>query len=93
MLRDLRVVVESVEGKVHLGMQPGQYFLLRSGRLTIPADSHFCLYALQAVLPLLPAKQRAPARGDWLKEDNHIICPDPAGKVTLRIEEAAQPAG
>jgi uncharacterized repeat protein (TIGR04076 family) len=67
-------------------MQPGDYFILRSGRLYIPADRHFCLYALHAVLPLLPAKQRLLEDGDWLKEDAHVICPDPAGNVIMRIE-------
>ncbi|UCC65673.1 MAG: TIGR04076 family protein [Anaerolineae bacterium] len=85
-LRDLQVVVEEVRGRCTSGMQPGDRFLLRSGRLYIPADRHFCLYALQATLPLLPAKQRPLQDGDWLKEDSHVICPDPAGNVIMRIE-------
>jgi uncharacterized repeat protein (TIGR04076 family) len=85
-LRDLRVIVEEVEGKCTSGMNPGDYFVLRSGRLYIPDDRHFCLYALQAALPLLPAKQRPLEDGDWLKGESHVICPDPAGNVILRIE-------
>jgi uncharacterized repeat protein (TIGR04076 family) len=85
-LRDLRVVVEEVGGKCTSGMVPGDYFVLRSGRLYIPAHRHFCLYALHAGLPLLPAKQRPLADGDWLKEDSRVICPDPAGNVVMRIE-------
>jgi len=85
-LQDLRVVVEEVRGKCTSGLKPGDHFILRGGRLYIPAHHHFCLYALHAVLPLLPAKQRPLAEGDWLQEDNHVICPDPAGNVVLRIE-------
>jgi uncharacterized repeat protein (TIGR04076 family) len=85
-LRSLRVVVEEVRGKCTSGMQPGDLFELHSGRLYIPADRHFCLYALAAALPMLPAKQRALADGDWLKDAQHVICPDPAGNVVLRIE-------
>jgi uncharacterized repeat protein (TIGR04076 family) len=85
-LRDLRVVVQEVRGKCTSGMQPGDHFCLRSGRLYIPPDRHFCLYALHAVLPLLPAKQRPLEDGDWLKADSHVICPDPAGNVIMRIE-------
>jgi len=85
-LLNLRVVVEEVRGKCTSGMRPGDYFILSSGRLYIPADRHFCLYALHATLPLLPAKQRPLADGDWLKKDNHVICPDPAGNVIMRIE-------
>ncbi|MBN1583061.1 MAG: TIGR04076 family protein [Anaerolineae bacterium] len=85
-LHNLRVVVEQVRGKCTSGMRPGDYFVLHSGRLMIPPNRHFCLYALQAVVPLLPAKQRPLMDGDWLKEDNHVICPDPAGNVIMRIE-------
>ncbi len=85
-LQDLQVVVEEVRGKCTSGMRPGDYFILRSGRLYIPADRHFCLYALHAALPLLPAKQRAWAEGDWLTHDSHLICPDPAGNVIMRID-------
>lgn len=85
-LRSLRVVVEEVRGKCTSGMRPGDSFVLHSGRLYIPADRHFCLYALQAVLPMLPAKQRALADGDWIKGADHVICPDPAGNVIMRIE-------
>jgi uncharacterized repeat protein (TIGR04076 family) len=88
-LRELRVVVEEVRGKCTSGMRPGDCFTLRSGRLYIPAGRHFCLYALQAAIPLLPAKQRPLEDGDWLKEDSHVICPDPAGNVILRIEQAS----
>ena len=47
------MVVQEVRGKCTSGMQPGDFFVLHSGRLYIPADRHFCLYALQAVLPPL----------------------------------------
>ncbi len=85
-LKNLRVEVESVNGKCTSGMQPGDHFMLRSGRLYIPPGRHFCLYALQATLPLLPAKQRALQEGDWMKEDCRVLCPDPAGNVILRID-------
>jgi uncharacterized repeat protein (TIGR04076 family) len=85
-LRNLRVMVEEIKGKCTSGMKPGDCFLLHSGRLYIPASGHFCLYALHATLPLLPAKQRPLENGDWLKEDSHVICPDPAGNVVMRIE-------
>jgi uncharacterized repeat protein (TIGR04076 family) len=94
LLRNLRVVVEEVRGRCTSGMRPGDYFLLRSGRITIPAGRHFCLYALQAALPLLPAKQRPLHEGDWLRGESHVVCPDPAGNVIMRIEQYpwAQPA-
>jgi uncharacterized repeat protein (TIGR04076 family) len=86
-LKELRVVVEEVGGRCTSAMRPGDYFLLRNGRLSIPAGRHFCLYALHAALPLLPAKQRPLVDGDWMKGECHVICPDPAGNVVMRIEE------
>jgi uncharacterized repeat protein (TIGR04076 family) len=67
-------------------MKPGDCFVLRGGRLYIPHGQPFCLYALHAALPLLPAKQRSSHAGDWLAEDDRVICPDPAGNVVMRIE-------
>ena len=54
--------------------------------MRIPAGRHFCLYALAAVLPLLPAKQRALAAGDWLEQDSLVACPDPEERLIMRIE-------
>ncbi len=85
-LKNLKIEVESVKGKCTSGMKPGDEFTLRSGRLYIPSGCHFCLYALQAVLPLLPAKQRLLQNGDWMKDDSRVLCPDPAGNVILRID-------
>ncbi len=86
LFHDLRIAVESVGGHCTSRMKTGDYFVLRSGRIYIPAGRHFCLYALQAVLPLLPAKQRILQDGDWLKDESRVLCPDPAGNVILRIQ-------
>ena len=85
-VRSLQVVVEEVKGKCTSCMKPGDYFRLQSGRLYIPPDGHFCLYALHGTLPFLPARQRPMRDGDWMKEEDRVICPDPAGNVILRIE-------
>jgi uncharacterized repeat protein (TIGR04076 family) len=90
-LRSLRVVVDEVKGKCTSGMKPGDCFTLHSCRLYIPPDGHFCLYALQAVLPQLPARQRPLPDGDWMAEDFRVICPDPAGNVIMRIEDFPSP--
>jgi uncharacterized repeat protein (TIGR04076 family) len=87
-LWNLRVVVEEVKGNCPSGMRPGDYFTLREGRLYIPAERHFCLYALQATLPFLAAKQRPLPEDDWLNRANFIICPDPKGNVLMRVDRA-----
>jgi uncharacterized repeat protein (TIGR04076 family) len=58
-LYDLRVVVDRIEGRSVCGLQVGDWFeLTQSSRLRTCPGRFFCAYALAAVLPLLPAKQR-----------------------------------
>ncbi len=86
-LFDLRVVVDRVEGRPVCGLRPGDSFTVRrSSRLEIPAGRHFCIYAIAAVLPLLPAKQRALPAGDWLEQESLVACPDPDERLVMRIE-------
>lgn len=87
-LRDLRIIVDEVKGKCTSGMAPGDWFDLCEGRLYIPPNKHFCLYAMQSVIPFLAAKQRPMEDGDWLERDSCMICPDPAGNVVMRIERS-----
>jgi uncharacterized repeat protein (TIGR04076 family) len=90
-LYDLRVTVERIEGRSVCGLQVGDYFeVTESSRVRIPAGKHFCLYALSAVLPLLPAKQRALPSEDWLERDSLVACPDPDERVVLRIERIGE---
>jgi uncharacterized repeat protein (TIGR04076 family) len=86
-LYDLRITVERIEGRSVCGLQVGDYFeLTDSCRLRMPADKHFCIYALAAVLPLLAAKQRALSANDWLETDSFVACPDPEERLIMRID-------
>jgi uncharacterized repeat protein (TIGR04076 family) len=86
-LFDLRVVVDRIEGRSVCGMKVGDYFeVTNSAELRIPAGKHFCMYAIQSVMPLLPAKQRQMPDGDWLEKDSFAVCPDPDERVVMRIE-------
>jgi uncharacterized repeat protein (TIGR04076 family) len=85
-LYDLRITVESIEGRSVCGLAVGDYFeLTDSSRLRIPAGRHFCVYALAAVLPLLAAKQRQLPDADWLEKDSLVACPDPEERLVMRI--------
>ncbi len=85
-IRPLRIVVDEVRGTCTSGHKPGDAFFLDGCRLTIPRGGHFCLYAVQAVLPFVAAKARRLEAGDWLADEFRFICPDPAGNVILRVE-------
>jgi len=85
-LYDLRVTVESIEGRSVCGLAVGDWFeLVNSSELRLPDGRHFCIFALQSVLPLLPAKQRQLPEGDWLERDSLVCCPDPDERVIMRI--------
>ena len=85
-LADLRVTVDRIEGRSVCGLAPGDFFeVTRSSELRIPDGKHFCIYALAAVIPLLPAKQRALASSDWLARDHEVACPDPEERCVMRI--------
>ncbi len=65
-LANLRVTVESIEGRSVCGLAVGDWFdVIESSRIRIPEGRHFCLYALAAVIPLLPARMRALDPNDW----------------------------
>ena len=90
-LYDLRVTVERIEGRSVCGLEVGDYFeVTESSRVRIPEGRHFCLYALSAVLPLLPAKQRRLPDSDWLEQDSLVSCPDPDERVVMRIERIGE---
>jgi len=90
-LYDLRVTVERIEGRSVCGLEVGDWFeLTESSRVRIPEGKHFCLYALQAVLPLLPAKQRQLPADDWLELDSLVCCPDPEERLVMRIERIGE---
>jgi len=89
-LYDLKVVVEKIEGNCTCSMKAGDHFFLKSGKLSLPAGADFCLYALQAAIPLLPAKQRPNHPADWMETDARVVCPDPACRLIMRIDRIGE---
>ena len=79
------------DGRSVCGLAVGDWFeVTESCRVRIPEGHHFCLYALQAVMPLLPAKMRRLPDEDWLERDSLVCCPDPDERVVMRIERLAE---
>lgn len=92
-LHDLRVSVDRIEGRSVCGLEVGDYFeLTESSRLRLPDGGHFCIWALQSVLPFLTAKQRDMPNGDWLEQEVLFACPDPEERVILRVERIGRRA-
>jgi uncharacterized repeat protein (TIGR04076 family) len=89
-LYDLRVEVEEVRGRCTCDHAVGDAFELHGGKLSLPDGRGFCLYALQAAIPLLPAKQRPTHPNDWMSTDSRVVCPDPLCGVVMRIDRVGK---
>jgi uncharacterized repeat protein (TIGR04076 family) len=63
----------------------GDWFEVRGENLSMPAGQGFSIYALAALLPLIPAKQRVTHDNDWMTTDTDIACPDPYCGARFRI--------
>ena len=85
-LHDLRVEVIAPAGaKIQCYAKPGDWFEVRGEMLHFPPGQGFSMYSLAALLPLLPAKQRATDPNDWMSTDAEVACPDPHCPTRFRI--------
>jgi uncharacterized repeat protein (TIGR04076 family) len=86
-LYDLRVEIVAVKPGMEAicNHHVGDYFEVSGENISIPAGKTFSMYALAAVLPLLPAKQRVTDEHDWMSSDDRVMCPDPQCEAVMRI--------
>lgn len=63
----------------------GESFAVEGETLVFDRAQRVSMYALAAVLPLLPAKQRPADAADWMSTDAEVACPDPHCGGRLRI--------
>lgn len=84
-LYDLRVETVVGDRDVVCRHIEGESFSVEGENLVFAKDQKFSLYALAALLPLLPAKQRVLSDNDWMSTDTEIACPDPHCGGRFRI--------
>ena len=84
-LYDLRVEVVEGDSPMVCDHKVGDYFELSGESLSMPEGQTFPIYALAALLPLLPAKQRNTEPNDWMTTDMEVACPDPLCGGRFRI--------
>jgi uncharacterized repeat protein (TIGR04076 family) len=84
-LWDLRVEVTGDPESMVCSHAVGDYFEVSGENIRFPAGQSFSMYALGAILPLLPAKQRMTHAHDWMTTDADIACPDPNCGARFRI--------
>ena len=68
----------------------GDSFQVLGESLVFNEGQRISMYALAALLPLLPAKQRDTNAYDWMSTDAEIACPDPHCGGRFRIERTAK---
>lgn len=90
-LFDLRVDVITGERPFVCSHREGHAFDVLGENLVF-ADPTFSMYALAALLPLLPAKQRDTHPNDWMTTDADIACPDPNCGARFRITRTGRRA-
>jgi len=84
-LYDLRVEVVATDRPMVCGHVTGESFEVRGELIVMGAGQTFSQYALAAILPLLPAKQRPTHPHDWMTTDAEVACPDPHCGARFRI--------
>ena len=84
-LYDLEVLVTGKPETFVCGHTVGKAFSVIGENLVFEKSQEFSLYALGALLPLLPAKQRPTHPNDWMSTDEYIACPDPHCGAQFKI--------
>jgi uncharacterized repeat protein (TIGR04076 family) len=88
-LYDLKVEVVAGEKPFVCSHHVGDYFLVQGENLVFPQGASFSMYALAAILPMLPAKERPLHPNDWMLSDALIACPDPNCGARFKITRTA----
>lgn len=63
----------------------GESFVVEGENLVFEPGSRVSMYAMAALLPLLPVKQRMTDPDDWISTDAEVACPDPHCGARFRI--------
>jgi uncharacterized repeat protein (TIGR04076 family) len=90
-LFDLEVeVVLRPGGEFVCGHREGLAFRVVGEDIVFEQPGRFSMYALAALLPHLPARQRPTDPNDWMTTDADIACPDPNCGALFRIRRASR---
>jgi uncharacterized repeat protein (TIGR04076 family) len=84
-LYNLRVEISDRSGPIIGKHKVGDHFEVIGEDIFLPPGQGFSLYALAALLPLLPAKQRPAHANDWMASDEYVADPDPNCLAVYRI--------
>jgi len=89
-MKELKITVDRIIDHCGAMHTKGDCFYVRGqGKIQIPKDKDFCMYAIQSMIPFLITKQQEDdlPKSDWVTQTNELCCPDLNG-VVFKIEEA-----
>ena len=90
-LYDLTVGVHRREDRPFAcGHREGHAFRVSGEDIIFDQPGAFSLYALAALLPLLPGMQRATDAADWMSLDTDVACPDANCGAVFRIRRTGR---
>lgn len=84
-LHNLRVEISQKSGRIIGKHAIGDYFDVIGEDIFLPPGQGFSLYAIAALLPLLPAKQRQNHPHDFMETDDYVADPDANSQAVYRI--------
>ncbi len=84
-LWNLKVTTVGDESEMVCKHTTGDEFEVIGEDIVFSGSQAFSMYALAAILPLLPAKQRLTHENDWMTTDADIACPDPNCGARFRV--------
>ncbi len=89
-LYDLKVEVVAGDKPFVCSHREGDCFFVEGENLVFPQGALVSMYALAALLPLLPAKQRPLQPNDWMLSDSLVACPDPNCGARFKVTRTAR---
>lgn len=89
-LFNLRIEISEKSGRIIGKHKIGDYFDVIGEDIFLPAGQGFSLYAIAALLPLLPAKQRNNHPSDFMETDDFIADPDANSAAIYRIRRVGK---
>ncbi|MFC1898414.1 TIGR04076 family protein [Candidatus Cloacimonadota bacterium] len=86
-MKELKVVVEQVVDHCGAKLKPGDtFYVTGKGKIKIPDEKEFCMFALQSLIPFLINKQLEIKEEKYIVDMNRLCCPDPGG-VVFQVSE------
>ena len=88
-MKDVSIRIVKIEGECSKH-KVGDCWLMKNGTLYDPDGRGICIYALNAIMPMLPLKETVVGEKDhWIHKYEEFLCPDINGRALFRVEPIA----